>query len=254
MRQDLADMEAIANRADAPTFDNTILAMERSGMLLTRVTNVFDALNSANTNPTLQKVDEAESPRRAAHYDEIYLNPKLFARVKSIYDRRTTLGLDSTQQYLVERYYKNFVRAGALLSDGDKTRLRALNEEESKLTSQFHNRLLAATKAGALVIDNPADLDGLSEGELANAAAAAKDRGLTGKWVIPLQNTTQHPEQPSLRNRATRQRLFLASTQRAEHSDSNDTRAVVTRLAQLRAEKAQLLGYPTYAAYRLENQ
>src|SRR5437667_3094141 len=158
MRQDLADMEAVANRADAPTFDNTILAMERSGLLLTRVTNVFDALNSANTNGTLQKVDETESPRRAAHYDEIYLNPKLFARVKSIYDSRTTLGLDPTQQYLVERYYKNFVRAGALLSDADKTRLRALNEEESKLTSQFHNRLLAATKGGALVVDNPADL------------------------------------------------------------------------------------------------
>ena len=254
MRQDLADMEAIANRTDAATFDNTILAMERSGTLLTRVTNVFDALNSANTNATLQKVDEVESPRRAAHYDEIYLNPKLFARVKSIYDRRTTLGFDATQQYLVERYYKNFVRAGALLSDGDKTRLRALNEEESKLTSQFHNRLLAATKAGALVVDNLADLDGMSDGELANAASAAKDRGLTGKWVIPLQNTTQHPEQPSLRNRATRQRLFVASTQRAEHGDSTDTRAVVTRLAQLRAEKAQLLGYPTYAAYRLENQ
>ena len=254
MRQDLADMEAIANRTDAPTFDNTILAMERSGILLTRVTNVFDALNSANTNTTLQKVDEVESPRRAAHYDEIYLNPKLFARVKSIYDARTTSGLDATQQYLVERYYRNFVRAGALLSDADKTRLRALNEEESKLTSQFHNRLLAATKAGALVIDNPADLDGFSEGELANAASAAKDRGLTGKWVIPLQNTTQHPSQPSLRNRATRQRLFIASTQRAEHGDSTDTRAVVTRLAQLRTEKAQLLGYPTYAAYRLENQ
>jgi peptidyl-dipeptidase Dcp len=254
MRQDLADMEAIANRADEPTFDNTILTMERSGALLTRVANVFDALNSANTNETLQKVDETESPKRAAHYDEIYLNPKLFARVKSIYDRRTTTGLDSVQQFLVERYYRNFVRAGALLSDADKTRLRALNEEESRLTSQFHNKLLAATKAGALVVDSPAELDGMSEGEIAGAADAAKSRGLTGKWVVPLQNTTQHPAQQELRNRATRQRLFISSTQRAEHSDSNDTRSVVTRLAQLRAEKAMLLGYPTYAAYRLENQ
>jgi peptidyl-dipeptidase Dcp len=254
MRQDLADMEAIANRTDDPTFDNTILAMERSGTLLTRVVNVFDALNSANTNDTLQKVDEIESPRRAAHSDAIYLNPKLFARVKSIYDRRTTSGLDSVQQYLAERYYKNFVRAGALLSEADKTKLRALNEEESKLSSQFHNKLLAATKAGALVVDNVSELAGLTDGEIAAAAEAAKDRGLTGKWVIPLQNTTQHPRQQELQNRATRQRLFVASTTRAEHGDTTDTRSVVTRLAQLRAEKAQLLGYPTYAAYRLENQ
>ena len=254
MRQDLADMEAIANRTDEPTFDNTILAMERSGTLLTRVANVFDALNSANTDDTLQKVDEIESPRRAAHSDAIYLNPKLFARVKSIYDRRTSSGLDSVQQYLAERYYKNFVRAGALLSEPDKTKLRALNEEESKLTSQFHNKLLAATKAGALVVDHVSDLAGLSDGEIAAAAQAAKDRGLTGKWVIPLQNTTQHPRQQELENRATRQRLFLASTTRAEHGDSTDTRSTVARLAQLRAEKAKLLGYPTYAAYRLENQ
>ena len=254
MRQDLADMEAIANRTDAPTFENTIVAMERSGILLTRVLNVFDALNSANTNDALQKVDEIESPRRAAHYDAIYLNPKLFARVKAVYDSRATSGLNDMQQYLAERYYKNFVRAGALLSESDKTKLRALNEEESKLTSQFHNKLLAATKAGALVVDNPADLDGLTEGEIAGAAQAAKDRGLTGKWVVPLQNTTQHPRQQELKNRATRERLFIASTQRAEHADSNDTRSTVTRLAQLRAEKAQLLGYPTYAAYRLENQ
>ena len=254
MRRDLAEMDAIANRADEPTFDNTILAMERSGTMLTRVVNVFDALNSANTNDVLQKVDEIESPRRAAHSDAIYLNSKLFARVRSIYDRRTTLGLDDTQKFLVERYYKNFVRAGALLSEADKTKLRALNEEESKLTSQFHNRLLAATKAGALVVDSPVELDGMSEGEIAGAANSAKDRGLSGKWVVPLQNTTQHPAQQELKNRATRQRLFLASTQRAEHGDSNDTRSTVARLGQLRAEKAKLLGYPTYAAYRLENQ
>ncbi len=254
MRQDLADMEAIANRTDVPTFNNTIVAMERSGTLLTRVLNVFDALNSANTNDALQKVDEIESPRRAAHSDAIYLNPKLFARVKSVYGSRTSSGLNDTQQYLAERYYKNFVRAGALLPEADKTKLRALNEEESKLTSQFHNRLLAATKAGALVVDNPAELDGLTEGEIAAAAQAAKDRSLTGKWVVPLQNTTQQPRQQELKNRATRQRLFIASTQRAEHADSNDTRSTVTRLAQLRAEKARLLGYPTYAAYRLENQ
>jgi peptidyl-dipeptidase Dcp len=254
MRQDLADMEAIANRTDTPTFENTIAAMERSGTLLTRVVNVFDALNAANTNDTLQKVDEIESPRRAAHSDAIYLNPKLFARVKSIYDSRTTSGLDSVQQYLAERYYKNFVRAGALLSEADKTKLRALNEEESKLTSQFHNKLLAATKAGALVVDNVSDLAGLTEGEIAAAAQAAKDRGLTGKWVIPLQNTTQHPRQQELQNRRTRELLFLSSTLRAEKGDTTDTRAIVTRLAQLRAEKAKLLGYPTYAAYRLENQ
>jgi peptidyl-dipeptidase Dcp len=254
MRQQLAEVDSIANQSAAPTFENTIVAMERSGAMLTRVSNVFSALTSANTDDTLQAVQTAEAPKLAAHNDAIYLNGKLFQRVKQIYDARAQSGLDSVQRFLVERYYKDFVRAGAQLPDSDKARLRALNQEASSLSTEFQNKLLAATKAGAVVVSDSSQLAGLSAGDVAAAATAAQQRGLEGKWVLPLQNTTQQPAQATLANRALRKRLFEASTQRAEHGDSNDTRAVITRLAQLRAEKAKLLGFPTYAAYVLDNQ
>ena len=249
MRRQLAEIDAIASDTAAPTFDNTIVAMERSGQLLSRVDKVFFGLTAANMDDTLQRIQTDEAPRLAAHNDAIYLDAKLFQRVKRLYDDRLNLGLDAVQGFLLERYYRDFVRAGALLSDSDKAKLKALNLEESKLTTDFEKRLLAATKAGAVVVDDSTQLAGLSAGELAAAAQAAKDRGLTGKWVLPLQNTTQQPAQASLTNRALRQKLFEASTLRAEHNDSNDTRLDIKRLAQLRAEKAALLGYPDYAAY-----
>ena len=249
MRRQLAEIDAIASDTAAPTFDNTIVAMERSGQLLSRVDKVFFGLTAANMDDTLQQVETDEAPRLAAHNDAIYLNPQLFQRVKRLYDERTSLGLDSVPQFLLWRYDQDFVRAGALLGDSDKTKLKALNLEESKLTTDFEKRLLAATKAGAVVVADSTQLAGLSAGEIAAAAQAAKDRGLAGKWVLPLQNTTQQPAQASLTNRALRQQLFAASTMRAEHNDSNDTRADIQRLAQLRAEKAKLLGYPNYAAY-----
>jgi peptidyl-dipeptidase Dcp len=254
MRQQLAEVETIANQAGQATFENTIVALERTGALLTRAAKVFNALTGANTDSTLQRIQEQEAPKLAAHNDAIFLNARLFQRVKSLYDRHSTLGLNPEQSQLTELYYKNFVRAGALLSEADKTRLRALNQEESKLTTDFHNHLLAATKAGALVIDDVKQLDGMSEGDIAAAAAAAKSRGLTGKWVITLQNTTQQPAQASLKNRALRERLFIASTTRAEHSDSSDTRNIVKRLAQLRGDRAKLLGFPNYSVYALDNQ
>jgi peptidyl-dipeptidase Dcp len=249
MRRQLLQIDAIAGDTAAPTFDNTVVAMERSGRLLDRVARVFFALTAANMDDTLQRIQTEEAPRLAAHNDAIYLNPQLFQRVKRLHDDRTSLGLDSVQAFLLERYYRDFVRAGALLADSDKAKLKALNQEESKLTTDFGKRLLAATKAGGLVVDDSAQIAGMSAGEIAAAAQAATDRGLTGKWVLPLQNTTQQPAQASLTNRALRQRLFEASTMRAEHGDSNDTRADITRLAQLRAEKAKLLGFPDYAAY-----
>jgi peptidyl-dipeptidase Dcp len=254
MREQLAQMDRIADQRAAPTFDNTIVAMERTGALLTRAAKIFFGLTTANTDDTLQKIQEIEAPKLAAHSDAIYLNAKLFTRVKSLYERRRTLGLDSVQQYLVRRYYLNFVRAGAQLSESDKTTLRALNTEESTLASKFQNRLLAATREGALVIDDHAQVAGLSDADIAAAAEAAKGRGLTGKWMLPLQNTTQQPAQASLSDRAVRQRLFEASTRRAERGDSADTRAIIARLAQLRAQRAKLLGYPTYAAYSLDDQ
>jgi len=254
MRAQIEEIEAIANQSTPATFDNTIIPMERSGALLTRVSKAFNAVTGANTDSTLQRVQEREAPKLAGHTDAIFLNGKLFQRVKSIYDSRESIGFNPEQKFLVELYYKNFIRAGAQLSEADKTQLRSLNQEEAKLSTDFQNKLLAATKAGALVVDNTADLDGMSEGEIAAAADAAKSRGLTGKWVIPLQNTTQHPAQTSLKNRAVRERLFKASTMRTQHGDSSDTRATITRLAQLRGDKAKLLGFPTYSDYALDNQ
>ncbi|MFN2602888.1 MAG: peptidyl-dipeptidase Dcp [Gemmatimonadaceae bacterium] len=254
MKEQIGEIEAIANQSAPATFDNTIVPMEKSGAILTRVSKAFNAVTGANTDSILQRVQEQEAPKLAAHSDAIFLNDKLFQRVKSIYDNRAKAGFNPEQNFLVELYYKNFVRAGAQLSEADKTRLRSLNQEEAKLSTDFQNKLLAGTKTGALVIDNVADLDGMSPSEIATAADAAKSRGLTGKWVIPLQNTTQQPAQTSLKNRAVRQRLFVASTTRTEHNDSSDTRAAISRLAQLRADKAKLLGFPTYSDYALDNQ
>jgi len=254
MRQQLAEIHAIAADTAAPTFDNTIIAMERSGTLLRRVTNVFFSITSSNTDDTLQQVQTDEAPRLAAHADAIFLNDTLFQRVRSVYDRRATLGFDSVQLFLVERYYRDFVRAGALLSDSDKVRLRALNQEEASLSTAFQQKLLAATAAAAVEVSDSAQLDGLSAGDIGAAAQAASERHLTGRWLLTLRNTTQHPLQASLRNRALRERLFRASIDRAEHADSNDTRATVTRLAQVRAERARLLGFPTLAAFVLDDE
>ncbi|HEX3895887.1 MAG TPA: M3 family metallopeptidase [Rudaea sp.] len=252
MKRQLAEVDAIANSTDAPTFDNTLAALERSGALYVRVVKVFDALAQANTNDTLQKVQEEEAPKRAAHQDAIALNPKLFARVKAVYDNRSSLGPD--EKIVVEHYYRNFVRAGARLDAADQEKLRELNKEESTLSTAFENKLLAATKEGALVVDNKEALDGFSDGDLAAAARNAQDRKLDGKYVVALQNTTQQPAQVSLKNRDTRKKLFEASIDRAEHDDANDTRATIQRLAQLRAEKAKLLGFKNYASYSLDDQ
>jgi peptidyl-dipeptidase Dcp len=252
MRVQLAEVDAIANQPEAPTFDNTIVAMERTGRLLDRANMVFSAMTGANTNDTLQKIDETLSPKLAAHRDAIHLNAKLFARIEAIYEHRQSLDADA--KYLVERYHRDFVHAGAKLPEADQATLRALNQEASSLSTAFEKQLLAANKAGALVTSDPADLAGLSEGALAAAVEAAKTRKLEGQWVLPLQNTTQQPAQVTLQNRGTRERLFKASTERAEHGDANDTRAIAQRLTELRAHKAKLLGYPSYAAYKLYDQ
>jgi len=206
MRQQLAEIDAIAKQTQPPTFDNTIVAMEKSGALLTRAAKAFFGVIGANTNDTLQKVQEIEAPKLAAHNDAIYLNDQLYSRVRSIYDRRGSINFNPEQKALVERYNRDFVRAGAQLSEADKIRIRALNQELSKLSTDFSTKLLAGTKAGALVVDKVSDLEGLTPGEIETAAQAAKDRGLAGKWVLPLRNTTQQPSQAELRNRAVRQR------------------------------------------------
>jgi peptidyl-dipeptidase Dcp len=254
MQRQLAEVDSIANESAPPSFDNTIVPLERSGQLLNRVTAVFFGLAQANTNETIQQIQTEEAPRLAAHSDSIHLNAKLFQRIQKIYDARATSGLDSGQQHLVERYHRDFVRAGALLSDADKSRLRELNREESKLSTEFQNKLLAATKDGAVVVRDSSMLAGLSAGDVAAAKAAAKRRGIDDAWVIVLQNTTQQPAQASLENRELRKRLFEASIDRAEKGDSNDTRELIRRLAKIRAEQAKLLGFPTYASYSLDDK
>jgi peptidyl-dipeptidase Dcp len=245
--------EAIANNGAAPTFENTIAAMEKSGQLLSRVTLVFGGVTQANTDPTLQKVQEIVTPKLTALQDSVYLNSKLFARVQTLYEKRATLGLDAESLRLLEYDYQQFVKAGAKLSDADKTKLKKLNEEESVLSNAFTNKLLAATKAAAYSTTDKAALAGLSEAQIAAAALAAKERGQEG-YVVPLQNTTQQPDLTFLSDRATRSAMFKDSWTRTERGGENDTRATVSRLAQVRAQKAGLLGFPNYAAWVLQDQ
>jgi peptidyl-dipeptidase Dcp len=249
-----AEYQKIANNPAAPTFDNTIDALERSGQTLERVQLIFNGLTSANTNEALEKVQEDEAPKLAALQSELFLNEKLFARVEKIYAQRATLKLGAEAQRLVEWYHEHFILAGAKLSAADKGTFAKLTEEDATLSTKFTNQLLAAAKAGAVAVDSASALSGLTPAEIDAAAQAAKERGLTGTWLLPLQNTTQQPALLSLDNRDTRRQLFEASWTRAEKGDANDTRAAIARLAQLRAQQAALLEYPTYAAWKLQDQ
>jgi peptidyl-dipeptidase Dcp len=253
MAEQLKEIEAIANNPAPATFENTLVAIEKSGRLFTRVQNAFNAVTGANTNPTLEKIEEEEAPKLAAHADAIFLNPKLFARVAAIYKQLDSLHLDPESARLVDIYYKQFVHAGANLSPAEKAKLKKLNEEESTLSNAFSQKLLAATKAAAYSTAYKSALAGLTDSELSAAALAAKDRKKDG-YVLPLQNTTQQPVLASLTNRATRQAVFENSWNRAERGGDNDTRATIARLAKVRAEKAKLLGYPNFASWTLEDQ
>jgi peptidyl-dipeptidase Dcp len=253
MAEELKEIQAIADNPAPPTFENTIVAMEKSGQLLRRALAAFRAVAGANTNPTLQKVRSIEAPKLAAHQDAIHLNAKLFQRVETIYKERKSLKLDPESLRLVEYDYDEFVHAGAKLNDPDKARLMKLNEELATLSNDFSTKLLAATKEGAFVTTDKAALAGMTDARISAAAEAAKTRKVEG-YVIPLQNTTQQPDLVDLSNRTTRQALFENSWNRAERGDANDTRDTIARMAQLRAQKAKLLGFPTFAAWKLENQ
>lgn len=254
VRQKRAEIEAIVHNPQDPDFANTLLALEQSGALLTRVTSVFFAMTSAHTNDELQRLDEAFSAELAGLANDIYLDGALFARVEAVWQRRHTLGLDSESLRLVEVIYQRFVLAGARLNKADKARLKALNTESATLTSQFNQRLLAANKSGALVVDDVRRLDGLSAEELAVAAEAAKEKGLESRWVIPLVNTTQQPALAVLRDRQIREELFTQAWTRAEHDDDNDTRAIIQRLVDIRMQQAKLLGFANYAAWKTADQ
>src|SRR5690349_2831369 len=252
MAEQQAEIQAIANNPEAPTFDNTIVAMERSGQLLGRVNTVFGSLASAHTSDEIKKIDVEMSPKLQAHFDSISLNGTLFARVKTLYDARATLGLDAEAARLLEKYYTDFVRAGANLNEAQKTRLKAINEELATLGTKFSQNLQNDTNALAVVVDTKEELDGMSEGAIAAAAEAAKARKLEGKYVIQLILPTPQPALAQLKNRALRERIHKASIERSNRNNENDNKAVLAGIVKLRAERAALLGYPTHADYVLE--
>jgi peptidyl-dipeptidase Dcp len=279
MNEQRAEVHKIAHNATPPDFQNTIVALERSGQMLARVSSVFFNLNASNTNPQMQKIDSEIAPKLQAHEDAIFLDPALYARVDAVYRRRESLKLDGESLQLLERYHIEFVRAGARLSDTDKVRLRDINGQLSSLTTLFKQNVLKATRDGAVVVDSVAELDGLSAEQIGAAATAATARGLSGKWVITLQNTTNQPPLAQLKNRALRERIYKASMARGLGSASNqlsalgntgpaaggsgpaagaeansDNAAVISRIVALRAERAVLLGYPNHAAYQLEDE
>lgn len=254
VKQKRAEIAAIVQNQQAPDFTNTLLALEQSGALLTRVTSVFFAMTAAHTNDELQRLDEAFSAELAALANDIYLNDALFARIDAVWQQRSSLELEGESLRLLEVVYQRFVLAGARLNDADKARLKELNTEAATLTSQFNQRLLAANKAGALVMDDARQLDGLSAEEIAVAAQAASDKGLEVRWVIPLLNTTQQPALAALRDRQTRENLFTQAWTRAEKNDANDTRAIIKRLVEIRREQATLLGFANFAAWKIADQ
>ncbi|MFP2333882.1 peptidyl-dipeptidase Dcp [Enterobacter ludwigii] len=252
IRQKRAEIDAIVAQTAAPDFNNTVLALEKSGAMLSRVSSVFFAMTSAHTNDDLQALEEQISTELAALANDIWLNDTLFSRVESVW--QDCAALDAESRRLAEETYQHFVLAGARLNDAEKAELKALNTEAATLTSQFNQRLLAATKAGGLVVDYAHQLDGLSPDEIATAAHAAAEKGLNDRWLIPLLNTTQQPALSALRDRQTRENLFNADWTRTQKGDENDTRALILRLTALRARQAKLLGFEDYASWSIADQ
>jgi peptidyl-dipeptidase Dcp len=253
MQDQREEVAAIARDPQPPTFENTVVALERSGQLLERVSTVFSNLNAANTDPEMERIDTEITPKLAAHEDVIWLDGALFGRVDALHRQRAALRLDPESLQLLERYHVIFVRAGARLADADKARLRALNAELASLMTQFRQNVLKASKEGAVIVDNVVELAGLSAEQVSAAEQAATARGLHGKYVITLQNTTIQPALTRLKNRALRERVYRASIQRATGGAADNT-AVIARMVRLRAERAQLLGYASHAAYQLEDE
>ncbi|MGI8819470.1 MAG: M3 family metallopeptidase [Chthoniobacterales bacterium] len=253
LAEQLQEIEAIANNPEPATFENTLVAMERSGRTLTRVNNIFGNLAGAHTNPEIQKVETDIAPKLAAHQDAIYLNGKLFARMQALYDKRDDLP-DAESKYLLERYYKDFVRAGAKLSDPDKQKLKAINAELASLETKFSQDILKEKNAAAIIVEKREELAGMAENEIAAAAKAAEEEKKKGQFLIPMQNTSGQPVLASLENRPLRERIMQASLARNSHGGEFDTRETVSRIARLRAERAVLLGFENHAAYQLDDQ
>ena len=255
MKQQLAEMDAIAAQTDTPTFENTIEAIERSGAVLTRVRNVFSNMTSAEKTKDLQNIETELAPLQAAHSDNILLNRGLFARVEKLFKTRESLGLSEEQREVLKQHYESFVRAGAKLDETQQARIRSLNEQLSKLETKFEENLLAVAEERSVFIENVADLDGLSAADIAAAAEGAKARGKEGKYLLEITNTTRVPILSSLNNRETRRRIWEASADRGLGRDGGiDNRPLVLEIAQLRAERSMLLGFANHAAFKLQNQ
>ena len=253
MAEQRQEIAAIARNPERPTFENTIVALERSGQLLNRVAKTFTNLTASNADGAMEKIEAEEAPKLSAHHDAIFLDGALFARVDALYNRRAQLELDPESAQVLDRYEQTFLRAGAKLSDSDKTRLKAINEELSSLGTKFRQNTVAATKDGAIVVSASTQLGGFSAEQIGAAAAAAKDRGLAGQRVITLQNTTGQPALAQLTDRSLRQRILAASSARGQEGPA-DNRGVVVKILALRAEKAALLGYSDFASYALAEE
>jgi len=250
----LAEITAIADSAEEPTFENTIVAMERAGGILSRVSHVFFNKSSSDSTDFTNELEEQIAPRLAEHEDAIRLNSRLYARITAVHDARNSSGLDPESVYLVERLHTEFTLAGAGLDDADKEKLRDYNQRLSTLTTRFEKNLLADTNDLALVFDTAQELDGLSEGELSAAAEAAKERGLDGKYLVTLVLFTGHPYLASLTDREVRRRIHEASRSRGSRGNAHDNRALVLEITALRAERAALLGFDSHAAYVTADQ
>ena len=253
MREQLQEVAAVAHNREPPTFENTIVALERSGLMRNRVETTFSNLNACDTDPQMEKIDTEMAPRLTAQDDAIFLDAALWQRIDTLYQTRARLQLDPESQQLLVRYHTLFVRAGARLTPAEQARLRELNKQISSLTTRFRQNVLKATTGAAVVVDNVADLQGLSAEQIGAAAQAAAGRGLKGKWLITLQNTTNQPVLAQLNQRALRERIYQASIGRGVGGPTDNT-AVIARLVRLRAERATLLGYPSHAAYELEDE
>ncbi len=254
VRQQREEIRAIIDNPQPASFANTLEALEQSGQLLARVTRVFFAMAGAHTNPYIQSLDEQFSAELAGLGNDIWLNEALFQRVNSVYEQRETLALDGESLRLLTLTWQRFVHAGATLDPAQKAVLRALNTEAATLQSQFQQRLLGAAKSGGLVVDDRHQLDGLNDEEIAAAAEAAREKGLSDCWLLTLTNTTQQPQLLALRDRQTRENLFAAGWTRNQQGDEHDTRRLVLRLAAIRAQQAELLGAADYASWALTDQ
>jgi peptidyl-dipeptidase Dcp len=247
--QQLAEVQAILDTPGAATFENTIASLEKSGQMLMRTLLVFFNKSSSDTSDALDKIEEEMAPKLAAHQDAINLNPALYARIKSLYDNRESLGLNTEDAWLLERYFKDLIHAGAHLSESERERLKQLNEELSKLETQFSKNVLADTNDLAVLVETIEELDGLSENEIASASAAAKDRGHEGKWLIGMVNFSGNPVLDSLTNRALRKKIMQESLVKGNRANENDNKPVILKVVKLRAERAKLFGKNTHAEH-----